>query len=271
MLGSGGPGGVGDERAKDRPKAAPSPAPEADTARLRLVQAQAPGASHDVAGDILGLNVPQPGGVRRGRSSEGATPMTERKCKTCEFRGGHGCAQCRPRANLPLWYVSRAALEAEVADLTAKLEAEGHLESTRGRIGPLDLASALVSAESERDAAVREGVGLRAQVARLESERAGLRHSISEVQDELEEMRKWRDAARAAAKIAQADAKRDRARLLEQIEHAGCVASGLGERSYQCRAESLCGLCRGRERVGSTSGRSPPWMPTSGPAANPGA
>lgn len=37
--------------------------------------------------------------------------MISKSCETCEFRGGHGCAHCRPLAGLPLWYSGRAALE----------------------------------------------------------------------------------------------------------------------------------------------------------------
>lgn len=38
--------------------------------------------------------------------------------------------------------------------------------------------------------------------------------------------------------------ERKLAALYDQIENEGCVASHLGERTYQCRADKPCGLCR---------------------------
>jgi hypothetical protein len=212
---------VGDARAKDRPKAAPSPAPEADTARLRLVQAQAPGSSHDVAGDVWGLDVHRPRRLRRGRSSEGATPMIERLCKTCEHLcddHGEGCDGAAEPCSA--WMASRAALEAEAARLTKERdEARANYQLMVDRAcdekldGYRELGARAAAADSERDAAVREAARLRADVARLESERAGLSYSLTEVEDEIEGERSMRSVFAAQANILE----KERDRLRDEV------------------------------------------------------
>lgn len=41
----------------------------------------------------------------------------------------------------------------------------------------------------------------------------------------------------------------ERARLLDQIETGGCAAAHIGERTYECRVDTMCGLCRLRQRA----------------------
>jgi hypothetical protein len=128
--------------------------------------------------------------------------MIERLCKTFEEHHGY----CWPRSPTDLrdWRPSRAALEAEVERLTKESnEARANYQFMVDRAcdqkldGYRGLGARAAAAENERHAAVREAEGLRAEVARLESDRAGLRYSLTEVEDELEECRKERDEARA--------------------------------------------------------------------------
>lgn len=52
-----------------------------------------------------------------------------------------------------------------------------------------------------------------------------------------------RVAGRALAALAVRMMK-ERDALLWQIEHEGCAVSHIGETTYECRADSPCGLCR---------------------------
>lgn len=171
----------------------------------------------------------------------------ERKCETCERGGGCGLSDCRA----PDWshhFASRDALEACLRG------AEGATDAAREE---RDAARAQVTARDEEIATLRAqaedwAAQYRALSASVESERAGLRHSLAEVEDERDEavsaMEEWR--ARAEVAEPERDQFQKRVHALEdQIEHAGCSAAHEGERTYECRIEAPCGLCRLRARA----------------------
>jgi hypothetical protein len=43
------------------------------------------------------------------------------------------------------------------------------------------------------------------------------------------------------------DAEKRLSALLWQVENEGCAVSHLGETTYECRADAICGLCRLRQ------------------------
>lgn len=171
----------------------------------------------------------------------------ERKCETCERGGGCGLSDCRA----PDWshhFASRDALEACL---------RGAEDATDAAREERDAARAQVTARDEEIATLRAqaedwAAQYRALSASVESERAGLRHSLAEVEDERDEavsaMEEWR--ARAEVAEPERDQFQKRVHALEdQIEHAGCSAAHEGERTYECRIEAPCGLCRLRTRA----------------------
>lgn len=83
------------------------------------------------------------------------------------------------------------------------------------------------------------------QVAPLLATLRRLIPDATEAIDEFAKLAKYVDEVEARAE----KAERALAALRDQVAVAGCAASALGERTYNCRHDNLCGLCRLRHRA----------------------